>query len=358
MKIMEPEMRRRTLLKGAAIAAVAWMARPTLRRAHAQQPSVAITALSVDRAPTDPDDPIWPGIVAAPIPLKPQDRVLPRLTEAGTTSVDVAAVYDADRLSILIEWRDAHKDADLGTVMQYRDGVAVMFPEDPAAGATSVMMGMRGKGVVIYHWKADWQFGRLHDVDEAYPNMYGDWYQGSGVDAGQMPEATDYLSAGRPEFLTAAAVANDLADPRAQERIGPVQKMRAEGFGTIEPDDVQDALGLGVWKDGEWRIVISMPRKQAGFTWEEGFPLPLALAVWDGSRNERNGQKAFSEWQEMSLGPVAALPLPVTPEEEGRGFLLPLFGGVGGAMAAAIAAIIGLRMRRARAGQEEADSKE
>jgi hypothetical protein len=220
---------------------------------------------------------------------------------------------------------------------------------DPAAGDTSIMMGIRGRGVVTYHWKSDWQSSSLYDVDEAYPNMYGDLYQYSGVEAGEMPEATDYLANGRPEFLTAAAVGNALADPRTQERIGPVQKMRAEGFGTIEPHDTQDGQGLGVWKDGAWKIIISLPRRQANFSFEEGAQIPMGFAVWDGSRDERNGQKAFSDWQETRLGPPIPGAAPVGgvsgAEDGGGSVLFPVLGGVGGAIAVAVAGLIGLRMR-------------
>lgn len=141
-------------------------------------------------------------------------------------------------------------------------------------------------------------------MDEAYPNMYGDWYQYSGVEAGEIPEATDYLTKGQKEYLTAAAVDNALADPQIQNKIGPIQKLRAEGFGTLEPDETQDARGMGAWSDGGWRIVISVPRKQVKFTVEEDAVIPLAFAVWDGSRDERNGQKAYSQWKEMKLIPA------------------------------------------------------
>ena len=241
-------------------------------------------------------------------------------------------------------------------MLQYRDGVAIQFAEDPAAGPTSFMMGQSNRSVTIYHWKSDWQFGQLHDVDEAYPNMYSDWYERSGVEPGQMAEATDYLTKGEPEYLTAAAVGNPLADPRAQAKIGPVQKMRATGFGTIEPDETQDAEGFGVWRNGEWRIVVSIPRRQPSFTFQEAIVVPLAFAVWDGSRDERNGQKAISQWKDMRLALPLEVIAPVAPpagEVEGGSVLVPIFGGIGGAFVATIAALIGLRMRRSRSRSSE-----
>ena len=375
---------RRAVLTGALVGALAWAARPLLPRLHAQETNAAITAVLVNRAPAEPDDPLWDQTSAASITLNPQNLVLPRIEEAGAKSVSVRALFDAERLAILVEWEDAHRNVDMGTVMQYRDGVAVQFPQDPSAGPTSFMMGVPTLGVFIYHWKSDWQFARLHDVDDAYPNMYNSWYPYSGVEAGEMPEATDYLTAGSKEYLTPAAVGNTLSDPVAQEAIGPVQKMRAEGYGTLEPHDTQDGKGMGAYADGGWRIVISIPRKQEKFTFEEGALVPLAFTVWDGSRNERNGQKAYSEWQETRLGaplgavaptaaaPTAAAPTAVAPtpaeaatptppttggpaaaEDGGGGVLAPVLGGVSGAAALAVAAVIGLRMRRSRQRREQ-----
>ncbi len=340
---------RRTILAGALVGTIGWIGRPLFRRLEARRRVAGITAAPVDRAPTDPDDILWFRPPAAAIELQPQTLVLPRLKEAGAQNIEVRMLYDADRLSVLLEWRDAHRDEDLGTVMQYRDSVAIQFPDDPS-NVPNFTMGDEGNGVTIYHWKSDWQFARLVDVDEAYENMYGDWYPYSGVEAGEMPEATDYLERGRKEYLTAAAAGNALADPLIQEKTGPVQKMKAEGYGTIEPADEQDAMGIGVWSEGAWRIVISVPRRQAKFSFEEGAIVPMAFAVWDGSRNERNGQKAFAEWQDMELAsqiPAATPSAPVSRTDEGGGNILwPTLGGVGGAVAAVVAGLIGLRMRR------------
>jgi hypothetical protein len=357
MNILEGKIRRRSLLTAGVAAGLMWLGRPLLGRpARAQQAAPAIIASPVSQAPTDPYDPLWARTNPALVALEPQNLVLPRLEEAGAKRIDVRALYDDERLAFLLEWKDAHKDTELGTVMQYRDAVAIQFPENPADGPRSHMMGQRGRGVTIYHWKSDWQFAQLHDVDEAYPNMYADWYQYSGVEAGVIPEASDYMTRGRKEYLTAAAAGNALADPQAQQTLGPIQKMRAEGFGTIEPADPQDARGAGVWNGGDWRIVISIPRQQPKFTLAEGMEIPFGFAVWDGSRNERNGQKAFSQWKTTLLGTELPGAVPFTPpgrREKGGGILAPVLGGVGGAVALVLAVLIGLRLRRPKSEERE-----
>ena len=82
-----------------------------------------------------------------------------------------------------------------------------------------------------------------------------------------------------------------------------VEKLLAEGFGTIGSVglDGQDAVGAGVWKDGGWTVVISVPRVQEQFAFELGLTFPLAFATWDGSNSERGGEKAVSTWYFLTL---------------------------------------------------------
>ena len=348
MKIIDRTISRRSVLTGGVVAALTYMVRPVFRSTKAQaQP--AIIATPVDEVPTEPDNYLWGQSQSTTVTMNPQNLVLPRVFEAATASVDVRALYDADRLGLLIEWGDPARDVELGTVLQFRDGAAIQFPEGPSFDSPNFMMGQKDAGVVIYHWKSDWQFSRLHDVDEAYPNMYGDWYPLSGVPAGVIPESTDYLSNGHKEFLTAAAAGNAIADPLVQDQIGPIQKMRAEGFGTIEPAATQDARGMGAWKEGKWSVAISIPRRQSNFSFGEGTAVPFAFAVWDGSKGERNGQKAFSFWHDLSLrvAPVAATPA-TSEDRGGGGLLVPLLGSIGGVAVAAAAALIGFRLWRGR----------
>ncbi len=335
MKLAEHGIRRRVLL-GAALASLAWASRSFSRPAKAQQGAPTIIATHVGQAPTDPEDPAWGQASATTVTLNPQNIVLPRIQEAGAKSIAVRALFDQDRLALLLEWSDAHKDVDLGTVLQYRDAVALQFPEDPSLPTPSFTMGQTGNGVVIYHWKSDWQFGRLHDVDEAYPNMYHDGYPQSGVPAGEMAEARDYLTRGQRQYLTAAAAGNALADPLVQEKIGSVQKMRAEGFGTIEPHTSQDAQGKGAWSDDTWRIAVSLPRQQERFHLDEGMSLPVGFAAWDGSRDERNGQKAYSFWNTLSVGAPA------------RGVSTLVLGGIASVIVAVVVAAVGFRLWRGR----------
>jgi len=88
--------------------------------------------------------------------------------------------------------------------------------------------------------------------------------------------------------------------------------------------------------------VISIPRAQGAFTFEAGDTVPFAFAAWDGSRDERGGEKAVSTWYFLSLErPVAR-----------AAYLAPLvaFAGV---LAAQAWGLRRLRRRHRAAGDEE-----
>ncbi|MBM2826490.1 MAG: putative nitrate reductase gamma subunit [Dehalococcoidia bacterium] len=300
-----------------------------------------ITAVSVSKVTLDPESPQWSRSQQVAVSLTPQNIAIPRINEAGAKEVKVKAQYDADRLAFLLEWGDQDRRVDMGTVNSFRDAVALQFPSKGAVSPPFYCMGAPNDPVVIYQWKGDWQEGGQSDVDKAYPNMVADEYPFSGKGPGEMPEAMDYVRRGDKVFLTSFAAGNLLADRDLQSRVHS-ERLQAEGFGSLESSDIQDAMADGFWKNNGWRVVISVPRKQPDFLFQPGAPVPLAFAVWDGTLNERNGKKAFSLWN------------PLTLQEEGaEGLGLPVLGGIGGAIAAGIGALLFFRMRRMGPRREE-----
>lgn len=98
-------------------------------------------------------------------------------------------------------------------------------------------------------------------------------------------------------------------------------------------------MGKGVWRDGVWRVLLSLPRAQETFSFSRGMTLPVAFAAWNGAAGERGGEKAVSTWYFLSLEkPVPAL-----------AFLAPVAALVG----AAAAQGWGLRRLRRRADRNE-----
>lgn len=337
-------LRRGVLLAPLAGAAAAIFGAGT-RPARAQE-KASLIAKSVARVPEAPDDPAWLEADLLPVPLAPQAVVKPRLYKAGVSALTVRALYDDAHLAVLLEWADNRADSELGGVADFRDAVALEFPANPADGIPYFAMGEPGKPVTIYQWKADWQFGSRFDVSDRNPDMIADWYPFSGRPAGEIAEIADYGQEGTEKvYLTAWSAGSLLGDPELQARTS-VEKLQAEGFGTLTPvaAEAQDATGFGASKDGLWRVLLTIPRDQGGFTFAPGMTLPLAFAVWDGAGHERGGEKAVSTWYFMSLEQPVGSAIYWAPVLAVAGVLAAQLGGLGA-------------LRRARSNGEAGNDK-
>ncbi len=292
---------RRSLLLAPFAGGVAWLLESLAKPAVAQQ-KASLIAKRVDGVPNDPDDEQWRSAEVLEVPMAPQAVVKPRTYDVSVKVIKSRALYDTERVAFLLEWSDSELDARIGGVASFRDAVAVEFPGDPADGIPYFAMGEANKPVTIYQWKADWQFSKNRDVDEEHPNMVVDWYPYSGRSAGEIAGSADYGGGGDKVFHPSCWSGSLLADPELHARTA-IEKLQAEGFGTIGPvgPDGQDATGSGVWKDGIWRVVISLPRAQKQFAFGPGQAVPVAFAAWDGAAGERGGEKSVSTWYFLSL---------------------------------------------------------
>lgn len=299
--IRTPLQRRSTLLAPLA-GGLAWLAGGLSKPAAAQE-KASLIAKRVDRVPEDPADELWQSADLLAVPLAPQAVVKPRIYETGVTAITARALYDADRLAFLLSWTDAERNVGIDGVAAFRDAIALEFPADPANGIPYFGMGEPNKPVTIYQWKADWEFGRDSDVDQRFPGMVVDWYPLSGRGPGEIAAATDYgTDQADKAFDTSWWAGNSLGDPILQARTS-VEKLWAEGFGSltaVDPDR-QDGTGRGTWAEGGWSVVVSMPRAQDLFMFEPGMTLPVAFAAWDGAKGERGGEKGVSTWYFVSL---------------------------------------------------------
>lgn len=322
---------------GTVAALFGWLLWPFARVAHAQK--ATLIAKQVAQVPDDPEDALWHTSDMLEVPLAPQAVVKPRTYETGVKEVKARALYDAERLAFLLEWGDSNREVSIGGVDSFRDAIAVEFPGDPTKPTPYFGMGELNNPVTVYHWKADWQFAQDYDADEEFPNMAVDWYPFTGRKPGEIAQATDYGKEGSDKaFLTGLWAGSTLANSVLQAQT-PVEKLTAEGFGTIASVDVekQDGQGKGVWKEGVWRTLISVPRTQERFTFGPGQSSPVAFAAWDGAKRERGGEKAISTWYFLSL-----------EQPVGRfSYISPVLVVIG----AALAQVLALRMLRRKARQ-------
>jgi DMSO reductase family type II enzyme heme b subunit len=69
----------------------------------------------------------------------------------------------------------------------------------------------------------------------------------------------------------------------------------ARGFGTLGPRQGDAPQANSIWRDGTWSVVFIGP-----FPSDQS-PLPLAIAIWDGQRQGRDGRKHATTWHLLRL---------------------------------------------------------
>lgn len=254
--------------------------------------------LNVDRVaktPTDPGANAWNEVPATHLQMTPlwwRDDADPGL--------NVQAVHDGKSLAIRLTWQDQTRDERSVRPQDFQDMAAVQWfkgPSEPFLG-----MGAAQGQVDVWAWQADWQAdlasGRA-GVETAYPNLAVDSYPF------EKPAADGSHDAARQprEFLTGWAAGNARSYP---ERKVPTGTLQAKGFGTLTmlPRISQVVGGKGEWSDGRWTVVLSRPlsvKPDAGLTLLPGDKASIAVAVWNGSAGDRNGQKLVTIWQDLAL---------------------------------------------------------
>lgn len=290
------------LARGVALAAVlAAVGLTTGGRVLAQQEPFYAAAY-VSELPTDPRSPVWGRAAASEVPLIPQAGILPALTQASVPKVTVRALYDGERLVILMSWQDRTRDALSGRPDLFRDGAAIMFPV--TEGLPNVCMGAAGQVTNLWHWKADWQEDidkGFQDVVDHYPNFYKDVYPFvTGSPPYRMPQ--DFSAPEAQAYLAGLSAGNPLSQPL---KSSPVEELVSQGFGTATHKAAQNVSGQGVWTDGTWRVMFSRSLKAAD---QEAADLQgrkqvaVAFAVWDGSNQEVGARKQLSSFLTLAVG--------------------------------------------------------
>lgn len=262
------------------------------------QGPVLFVADTTERLPVDdPWAAIWSEMPPLEVPLSPQIGVLPALAGPSVPTVRARALSDGERIAVLLEWADPTPDDAVLRADAFADAAAIQFAQGTGV---SICMGQQAGALNIWHWKADWaaDLAAWRDVWDAHPNMPLDATlprQGDGAGDVRSEEAP-------PGFLSGAMAGNLRSVPRRSS----VEDLNAVGFGslTAQPLDGQNVSGASGWRDGRWRVVFSRALatddpndarlRRDGST-------VIALAVWDGSRGERDGLKSTSTWLSLTF---------------------------------------------------------
>lgn len=233
----------------------------------------------------DPDAKEWAKVNAVSVPLTAQTGAYS--AGGSVTTVKVKALHYGGRLFVRVAWDDPTNDAATTKVEDFSDGVALEFPADGVTTVPSICMGQSDAAVNIWHWRADSNAG-LKDPAAVYASALID----------SVPIAEDL-------FYTARAAGNPYAQPNASA----VQSLSARAFGELASLSVQDVQGFGKHSDTGWAVVFSrqFETTNAGHAaFAPSTTTDMAVAVWDGSKDERNGQKAVSQFMTLEVGAAPA----------------------------------------------------
>ncbi len=81
-----------------------------------------------------------------------------------------------------------------------------------------------------------------------------------------------------------------------------VEDLNAEGYSTLTYQSQQDVKGTALWKDNKWRLIFKRDLVNGDSNDVQfGQSALMAVAVWNGSNKELNGQKGIAGWMLLKL---------------------------------------------------------
>ena len=239
----------------------------------------------------DPSSDVWNLASPVDVPLSGQTQIAPMNPDPTVTSMKVRSVNDGNWVAFLLEWADPTQDLG-GGLLDFKDSAAIQFPS--VAGEPFFCMGQSGGTVEILHWRSDFQKhieSGVPNASDIFPNMWTSIYPG-GTDSA---------------YRTGEGAGNSLS---LTDKTTPVEDLVAGGFGTLTTQVNNDAVGWATWNDGTWKSVVARPMitidaEDAQF--DSGMETSVALAAWDGGKNEIDGKKSVSTWVSLKIdGPAVS----------------------------------------------------
>ena len=243
---------RAALLAAVLLAAAARAGEPGAEPGAAFLASEAVEAREVaGPLPADPADAFWDGLPAAAVAAAPQrtlwlnDRQANQaLAAAGPRALRVRAAFDGRDLAVAVDWDDATEDrARPDATDAYGDAAALEIPQRFGAGVRLPYVGMGDEG---------------------------------------LPVSVSMVRAGAQGAVVREAVARGFGSLTRADALGARAAMRY--------DRARQA----------WRALFLRPLGEGERGLRRGL-VPFALAVWDGARLERGGNKALTRWKFLRL---------------------------------------------------------
>lgn len=234
------------------------------------------------------DSAVWNKAKFANVDLYPQTAIEGNDKDATAANkgikgkkAQVAAVHNGIEIAILVKWADGTKNVQgIKCTDTYSDGFALQFAGDAKKGQPLpyIGMGSEGRPVVVHLQKSTEKFYEPNGNKDVSTQINR---QQTGV---FQKELADFDA-------KVASLAN-----KDYERV-----FVGEGFRSItEVKDGSVKSNTGMAHDGKgWNGTLVRPLKDAYLN--STGTVPIAIAVWDGTKMGRNGQKLLSSWVAVNL---------------------------------------------------------
>jgi len=250
----------------------------------------------------DPGAALWKDARPVKVAMLPQTVALPHQADAAIKELTVRAVHNGGWIAFLLEWKDPTR-SDRVILDNFGDQVALQLPVNIKGATPSPMMGNPGGRVNIMQWRAAFQ----KDIDDGHAPSIADLYPYAWTDVypDELLGATDARA-----YTGALGVEN----PISRGRASPVLDQMAEGWGSMTVKADQHAQGKGVWKNGQWSVVITRPMVSDDANAPPltvGDRTVVSFAAWEGGNREVGARKSWAPWLALVIG--AAAPRRSTP---------------------------------------------
>jgi len=249
---------------------------------------------AVGEVPVQPQASGWEEAPSRTVELHEQQMAVP-YGGGSTDEVEVKALTNDSHVAFRLRWADPTRDADQSAPHNYSDAAAVMFANGEVPPIT---MGAVGDPVNIWYWRASWQ-----ENASAYGSgdMYSYNHDLAGTNAKPGNAADNPLSRARYEQFA--------------------QNYYAEGFGSTSYAPSQPVRADATRTEDGWAVTFVRERTADGeFDAQFGADraVYMAVAVWNGSADEVNGQKSIT-LQYSQLDPETGELTAAEPADDGGG---------------------------------------
>ena len=255
-----------------------------------------ISVERVKQLPERPVDDAWAGIESSELQTMPlwwRDD-----SDAG---LKVQAVHDGKSIALRLSWRDESHDRHAGTTTSFEDAVAVEIYHGVAE--PFIGMGDGKKPVDVWYWDADRQ--DAPSVEDVYPNTVVDIYPFNEQQVATAEfDRTGTKNSSQPDVSLPARASGNPIVPSDKHAAGSSLTVGGPGTVTFRIPKSKHVTAHGEWNDGRWTVLMTRALTVSldeGVSLSAGGKASVALAIWDGSKRDRDGKKLITIWQDLEL---------------------------------------------------------